>query len=64
MFIEEMQILVDCKRLVETILEEKKYIIERLHKDGIGEYDKYLQQEINRLEAALQGKGVRPHEHP
>lgn len=63
MFIEEMQILVDCKRLVENMLEEKKCIIEKLHKDGRGEHDRYLQKEISRLEAALQGKGVRPHEH-
>ena len=63
MFIEEMQILVDCKRLVEKMLEEKKYIIEKLHEDGRGEHDKYLRKEIARLEAALNGKGVIMHEH-
>ena len=63
MFIEEMQILVDCKRLVECMLTEKRHLMKRLHDSGKEDSCKYMQKEIDRLEAALQGKGVRPYEH-
>lgn len=59
MFIEEMQILVDCKRLVEKMLEEKKLKIEYADKCGRLEAIPYLQRDIDRLEAALQGEGVK-----
>ena len=62
MFIEEMQILVDCKRLVEALLVEKKWMLEKLPQDS-KEYAFTLNQ-IKRMEAALNGKGVRPSVHP
>ena len=62
MFIEEMQILVDCKRLVEALLVEKKWMLEKFPQDS-QEYAFTLDQ-IKRMEDALNGKGVRPHVHP
>ena len=59
MFIEEMQILVDCKRLAEKMLEEKKQAIEYASKCGKIGAVLSLEKDIDRLEAALQGKGVK-----
>lgn len=64
MFIEEMQILVDCKRLVECMLSEKKLVAKTLHQVGLEDDCKAIQKDIDRMEAALQGKGVKPYEHP
>lgn len=58
MFIEEMQILVDCKRLVEHMLEEKKALLSSYDGTVNETTVRYVQKEIARLEAALNGKGV------
>ena len=52
--IEEMEILIECKRLVENMLSEKKYILERL--DRVGKDASVVQASINRMERALEGK--------
>ena len=61
MFIEEMKILIDCQRLVENMLEEYTFILSQLELDT-PEYKKVVAK-VNRLQAALQGKGVIPHEY-
>lgn len=58
MFIEEMQILVDCKRLVEHMLEEKKALLISCDGTVSNSTIMYIQKKIARLEAALQVKGV------
>lgn len=60
MFIEEMQILVDCKRLVENMLEEKKAALASYDGDKNSSVAKYyIQKEIDRMEAALNGNGAK-----
>lgn len=54
MFIEEMEILIECKRLVEDLLVEKKKMAEYLYKTG--KDTRLLELEIARLEGALEGK--------
>ena len=61
MFIEEMKILIDCQRLVENMLEETAHLLTQLE-PGTIEY-KHVASKFNRLQAALQGKGVIPHEY-
>ena len=54
MGIKEMEILIECKRLVENLLREKKFILERL--DRCGKDGRVVQAQINRMERALEGK--------
>lgn len=61
MFIEEMKILIDCQRLVENMLEETEHLLSQLE-PGTIEYV-HVWSKFNRLQAALKGKGVIPHEY-
>ena len=54
MFIEEMEILIECKRLVEDMLDEKRFMAERM--DRCGKDPSHLKKEIERLQRALSGK--------
>ena len=54
MFIEEMEILIECKRLVEDLLGEKQTMAEYMEK--CGKDPRYVEQEIERLQRALGGK--------
>lgn len=52
--IKEMEILIECKRLVERLLWEKKYILERM--DKCGKDCSAVQKRIDMMERALEGK--------
>ena len=52
--IQEMEILIECKRLVERMLWEKKFLLDRMDKGDKGY--KVVQAHIDRLERALEGK--------
>ena len=54
MFIEEMEILIECKRLVEDMLGEKQTMAEYMEK--CGKDPGYVEKEIERLQRALGGK--------
>lgn len=58
MEIKDIEVLIECKRLVEAFLSEKKYILERLDEEGRGDTDgaRSVQAQIIRMERALQGK--------
>lgn len=53
MDIKDVEILIECKRLVESMLSEKKYILSRL--DGSGKDVKCVCAQIMRMERALKG---------
>lgn len=52
--IKEMEILIECKRLVERLLLEKRYVLERM--DKCGKNYEVVQKRIDMLERALEGK--------
>lgn len=54
MFIEEMEILIECKRLVEDMLGEKQTMAEYMEK--CGQDPGFMESEILRLQRALSGK--------
>ena len=54
MFIEEMEILIECKRLVEDLLAEKVARAEYMNK--CDKDSGYVEKEIERLRRALGGK--------
>lgn len=54
MFIEEMEVLIECKRLVEDLLDEKLTMAEYM--DKCGKDPRFLDSEIERLQRALSGK--------
>lgn len=54
MFIEEMEILIECKRLVEDMLDEK--MLKAEYMDKCGKDPSFLESEIERLQMALNGK--------
>lgn len=54
MFIEEMEILIECKRLVEDMLGEKQIMAEYMEKRG--KDPSFMESEIERLQMALSGK--------
>ena len=54
MFIEEMEILIECKRLVEDMLGEKQSMAEYM--DKCGKDPSFMQSEIERLQRTLSGK--------
>lgn len=54
MFIEEMEILIECKRLVEDMLGVRKDMVERMEK--CGKDPSFLEEEIERMQRALSGK--------
>lgn len=56
--IHDMEVLIECKRLVEKMLSEKKYIIEHLEEAGKGDTQgaRCTLAQIVRMERALQGR--------
>lgn len=54
MDIKDMEILIECKRLVERLLRGEKYILERL--EQCGKDTKTVQAKIKMMERALEGK--------
>lgn len=54
MFIEEMEILIECKRLVEDMLGVRQDMIARMEK--CGKDPSFLEEEIERMQRALSGK--------
>lgn len=54
MFIEEMEVLIECKRLVEDMLGEKLTMAEYMEK--CGKDPSFMEGEIERLQRALSGK--------
>ena len=55
MDIKDIEVLIECKRLVEKMLSEKKYILERLEESGRGD-TRSTRCQIVRMERALEGK--------
>lgn len=58
MNIKDIEVLIECKRLVEKMLSEKKYVLERLEKDGKGDTQgaRSVLTQIVRMERALKGE--------
>lgn len=54
MNIKDMEILIECKRLVECLLRGEKYILKRL--EQCGKDTKTVQTKIKMMERALEGK--------
>ena len=55
MDIKDIEVLIECKRLVETMLHEKEWILERIDEDEKGVY-KSVQAQIVRMQRALNGE--------
>ena len=53
MELKDVEVLIECKRLVETMLHEKKHILHLL--DGTGKDVRCVHRDINRMERALKG---------
>jgi hypothetical protein len=58
MEIKDIEILIECKRLVEKLLSEQKCILNYLNESGKGDKEgaRCVQAKIFRMERALQGK--------
>lgn len=54
MDIKDMEILIECKRLVERLLRGERYILEKLEERG--EDAKMVRGKIKMMERALEGK--------
>lgn len=56
-FVKDMEILFNCKRLVEDLVKEKEYILERLTERGCDVRQAYaIQKQIDRYKAVLNGE--------
>ena len=53
MDIKDIEVLIECKRLVEAMLREKKYILKQLNSNG--KDIRCVEKQIARMERALQG---------
>ena len=53
MNIKDIEVLIECKRLVQAMLQEKKHILKQL--DGSGKDVRCVKKQIARMERALQG---------
>jgi hypothetical protein len=53
MDIKDIEVLIECKRLVQAMLQEKKYILKQLN--GNGKDVRCVEKQIARMERALQG---------
>ena len=53
MDIKDIEILIECKRLVQAMLQEKKHILKQLN--GNGKDVRCIEKQITRMERALQG---------
>ena len=58
MDIKDIEVLIECKRLVEKMLSEKKYILECLEESGKGDTQgaRSIIVQIARMERALDGQ--------
>ena len=58
MNIQDIEVLIECKRLVEKLLAEKKYVLSKLEKSDKGDErsKKVVMAQILRMENALEGK--------
>lgn len=54
MDIKEIEVLIECKRLVEAMVKEKKHILNMM--DGNGKDVRCVEKQIARMERALQGQ--------
>ena len=55
MTIQDMEVLIECKRLVEKMLAENRCILRRLEENGNTKGEKVIIAEIVRMERALKG---------
>ena len=55
-FITGMEILFNCKRLVEDLIEERKYMLEKAEYRGDDVRIRTLQKAIDRYQSVLDGK--------
>ena len=55
MTINEIEVLIECKRLVEKMLSENRYILKRLEENGNIKGEKVVIAKIVRMERALRG---------
>lgn len=55
MTIKDIEVLIECKRLVENMLREKRYILNRLEESGKSDGAKVVVDQIARMERALKG---------
>ena len=53
MDIKDIEVLIECKRLVQAMLKEKKYLLSTM--DGNGKDVYCVEKQIARMERALQG---------
>lgn len=53
MDIKDIEVLIECKRLVQAMLQEKKYILKQLNVNG--KDVRCVEKQIARMERALQG---------
>lgn len=56
MELKDIEVLIECKRLVETMLNEKKYVLDKLKESGKCDAIRTVDAQIIRMERALQGK--------
>lgn len=54
-FITGMEILINCKRLVEDLIEERKYMLEKAEYKGDDVQIRTLQKAIDRYQSVLDG---------
>ena len=59
MLIQEMEVLIECKRLVEMLLWESKRNLETM--DKCGKDVSWIQKRIDMMERALEGKQPLPY---
>lgn len=55
-FIASMEILINCKRLVEDLIEERKYMLEKAKYRGDDARIRTYQKAIDRYQSVLDGK--------
>ena len=55
-FVIGMEILINCKHLVEEVIEEKKYILRQLETRGDLKQARKIQAQIDRYQRALNGE--------
>ena len=58
MEIKDLEVLIECKRLVEKMLIEKKYVLSKLEESDKGDEraQRVVIAQISRMERALEGK--------
>ena len=57
-FISGMQILIDCKKLVEDLIKENEYTLERMNRMGVDPNTmKVVQNRVDKYRKVLNGEG-------